>query len=298
MAYGRIAETVFLQILVAEAAFCDDLAPPEWLRESPNATVQAWEFLSEGIGQAVAPDGAIATQNPGVPAAQADLGLTWMEQFDDAGPGGYVGSDSFASNLLLRIPNVNDERPAKFIRVQISGVWPEWNVRATPTVEALYGSLGPHLEAPEFPGKRLRSTEAVPGRHRWEDWLIEPNPFGEGIALLLPEGTFIDEVIVDTITTSMTRTPGDADGDGQVDDYDLSLLLCHWDRPNVDWSKGDFDGNGDVNDGDLSLLLTNWTGPSSIGIPEPVTMTVLPMGVLVSVLRHRRRTAAPGRNDR
>ena len=126
----------------------------------------------------------------------------------------------------------------------------------------------------------------MPGRYRWEDWLIEPNPFDEGIALVVPDDTFIDEVIVDTITTSMTRMPGDADGDGRVDDYDLSLLLCHWGRPYVDWSKGDFNGNGTVNDDDLSLLLANWTGSGAV--PEPATVAMLVLGGM-AVLRRRRR---------
>ena len=49
----------------------------------------------------------------------------------------------------------------------------------------------------------------------------------------------------------------DANGDGYVDDDDLSLLLTGW-HQNTDWTQGDFSGDGYVDDDDLSLLLTNW----------------------------------------
>jgi len=61
------------------------------------------------------------------------------------------------------------------------------------------------------------------------------------------------------------RANGDANGDGLVDDNDLSLLLVHWGRDVTDgrnggWDKGEFRGSAPVNDDDLSLLLANWTG--------------------------------------
>lgn len=52
---------------------------------------------------------------------------------------------------------------------------------------------------------------------------------------------------------------GDADGDGAVNDDDLSVLLANWGGANPDWQKGDFNGDGKVDDDDLSLLLANWS---------------------------------------
>ena len=71
------------------------------------------------------------------------------------------------------------------------------------------------------------------------------------------------------------RISGDANGDGSVDDNDLSLLLVHWGQdlagnPDGGWGSGEFDGDPPVNDDDLSLLLTNWTGNGSV--PEPVAL--------------------------
>ena len=40
---------------------------------------------------------------------------------------------------------------------------------------------------------------------------------------------------------------GDADGDGRVDDNDLSLLIAHWGQE-VGWGGGDFSADHFVND--------------------------------------------------
>ena len=79
---------------------------------------------------------------------------------------------------------------------------------------------------------------------------------------------------------------GDADGDGDIDDNDLSLLLANWGH-DTDWGHGEFTGVAPVNDDDLSLLLANWTG--STAVPEPATLSVLAIAGSV-LLRHKRRS--------
>jgi len=54
-----------------------------------------------------------------------------------------------------------------------------------------------------------------------------------------------------------TIRPGDANKDGKVDIFDLSILLTHWQTV---YPAADFNGNGTVDIFDLSILLTNWTG--------------------------------------
>ena len=81
--------------------------------------------------------------------------------------------------------------------------------------------------------------------------------------------------------------PGDADGDGDVDDNDLSWLLANWGQ-NTDCGHGEFSGVPPVNDDDLSLLLANWTGPLPAAVPEPAAPALLAVVALASVRRCRR----------
>ena len=79
---------------------------------------------------------------------------------------------------------------------------------------------------------------------------------------------------------------GDANGDGAVDDDDLSLQLANWGQE-AGWSGGNFNDGITVNDDDLSLLLANWTGPQPGAVPEPTTIALLAV-ILPAGFRARR----------
>lgn len=56
-----------------------------------------------------------------------------------------------------------------------------------------------------------------------------------------------------------TITPGDLDGDGDVDIADLAQLLAHFGTlSGATYADGDIDGDGDVDIGDLAILLSNF----------------------------------------
>jgi peptidoglycan/xylan/chitin deacetylase (PgdA/CDA1 family) len=55
-----------------------------------------------------------------------------------------------------------------------------------------------------------------------------------------------------------TLTPGDANGDGNVDALDLSILASNWLGTGKTFAQGDFSFDGTVNALDLSILATNW----------------------------------------
>jgi hypothetical protein len=84
--------------------------------------------------------------------------------------------------------------------------------------------------------------------------------------------------------------PGDANGDGIVNDQDASILAAHWQQTGMNWANGDFNDDGVVNDRDASILAAHWQegteGTTSVPEPGPI---VLLLGGLLSLLLWRRK---------
>jgi hypothetical protein len=63
----------------------------------------------------------------------------------------------------------------------------------------------------------------------------------------------------DGVPDSCEASEADLNGDGDVDGFDLGLLLGQWGRcPAVGKCAADFDGDGDVDGFDLAILLAAW----------------------------------------
>jgi len=96
---------------------------------------------------------------------------------------------------------------------------------------------------------------------------------------------------VQLVVTRATTTPGDTNGNGIVDAYDLDRFENQFGgAPSGD--SADFDDNGIVDLDDFAILRGNWlfgvvpTAPEPA--PEPATMSLLALGGLM-VLRRRRK---------
>ena len=87
-----------------------------------------------------------------------------------------------------------------------------------------------------------------------------------------------------------TRLPGDADGNGVVDDLDLTALASHWQQYGG-LADGDFNGDGFISQLDLTVLATAW--PSGAGglelsaVPDPATLSLL-MPCALALICNRR----------
>ena len=89
----------------------------------------------------------------------------------------------------------------------------------------------------------------------------------------------------DPARASGQQMVGDANGDGAVNDDDLSLLLSNWGM-DTDWAHGNFNADTTVDDDDLSLLLANWAPNGASGaVPEPMTLGLLTLGGLALIRR-------------
>ena len=93
------------------------------------------------------------------------------------------------------------------------------------------------------------------------------------------EGTDFDNFRL----TAVPLTPGDATGDGEVNEEDAAILATNWQSgPEATWGMGNFNEDGYVNDIDATLMATNWTaGGTQSTVPEP-SLLILCLGAMAA----------------
>lgn len=96
-------------------------------------------------------------------------------------------------------------------------------------------------------------------------------------------------VLIDVLAA--TQIPGDANGDGHVNDADAAVLAGHWGDENATWAMGDFDEDGVVGPKDASIMAGNWGYSASEAtagaVPEPTTLALL-LGAMLGLMFSRR----------
>jgi hypothetical protein len=101
--------------------------------------------------------------------------------------------------LVFNVPNWIDQEPLKLLRVQVTYQGP------APTTEVV-ASLG-------VPGSSDNVTEQFVGRvtdtspnlpagmsYFYDDWTCRPNPDWEQVVIYMSEGTFVDQVVIDSVS--------------------------------------------------------------------------------------------------
>lgn len=190
-----------LSILPAAA---DNFAPPLYVGD-PLSYHAEWEFTNGPL-----PAGGIPadSESDGGPkggeflydqfGTHIDLdGDGWVWDPAD-GDGGMVltnRSGSFGINTI----NWVDEEPEKFIRVQITYIGQAPTVTGANGYEYdLYHGGGPNTTDLGFwPADPTVNWDA---NHLYNDIYMQPNPDWEQIEVLVPQGTIIDEIVVDSIS--------------------------------------------------------------------------------------------------
>ncbi|MFP4106700.1 MAG: PEP-CTERM sorting domain-containing protein, partial [Phycisphaerae bacterium] len=79
--------------------------------------------------------------------------------------------------------------------------------------------------------------------------------------------------------------------DGEVNLLDFSMMCSNYGTGLAGWNEGDCDGDGDVDDDDLSIFAEIYTAhsdPQMVHAPEPSTLVLI--GGIGGVLLTRRRT--------
>ncbi len=90
----------------------------------------------------------------------------------------------------------------------------------------------------------------------------------------------------------IAAAPGDANFDGIVDVADLGILGANFNAADMQWNTGDFNLDGMTDVADLGILGANWSASQSTGnasalVPEPTTLSLLAISVLMVGRRRR-----------
>jgi probable HAF family extracellular repeat protein len=83
---------------------------------------------------------------------------------------------------------------------------------------------------------------------------------------------------------TVMRIPGDATGNGVVDDEDAKTLAANWGQTG-DWTQGDFNNDGVINALDASILAANWgyiANAETTAVPEPSVLAMVMSLVLLA----------------
>ena len=182
-------------LVLTTAARAEDLTPPPWDRQDPYAMTAHWEFLTDD--NPAPPDGPLTDlDNGGVSVDTLAYIDPVMESAQWTGDGWHFSQFGM---INIDMDNVIDNMPIKHLQVQITGGWgPDMG----PTIFMMEAYDPTGAVTIDWMG----AEETHPGMHKVEFFDLEPNPDYEVIMFDVYPDTFIDQIIVDTISTPEPAT--------------------------------------------------------------------------------------------
>ncbi len=204
----------------------------------------------------------------------AGLGTTFIE--GDLSPGSSPGTMSFGGDVVLGVASTtNIELGETSDQLLVDGnasIDGELNVELLGDFTPDHGDQFPVITA----GTRDGEFDTIDGIQVAADLTLAPiYDYAGHIGLML-----------------IAAAPGDANFDGIVDVADLGILGANFNAADMQWNTGDFNLDSTTDVADLGILGANWTASQSTGnasalVPEPTTLSLLAMSVLLVGRRRR-----------
>lgn len=200
-------------VSVAGTATADDLNPPAY-RGANRSTSAEWDFDTDQPNPKIQPDGdlpvvvgdAAPLLNGAFPASAPHPscgrsgGVSWTTV---AGDTGYLGGPAGTGAIACNVPNWIDTEPEKQLRVQVTYS----GTRPTTAIFGFLGVPGTSSTVTEVFVRRVADTspDLPPGAsYYFEDWRVFPNPDWEQVVVFLPAGTFLHQLVIDSISGAMS----------------------------------------------------------------------------------------------
>jgi hypothetical protein len=198
------AIVLFLATVFCGPVLAEDFMPPPW-RDDPLTVVATWEFTLDfnPDPMTILPD-VLVTVGDGIHEFHHDLThahanefVFWQQDPDDP-DNGRAATQEDPGEMAFYLANWVDDYLYKHIWVQF-----HFGGQGVPFVAEVVGPnvMDDTWDQPVQYGQPLGSYEIDPNR-RVEYWLLEPNPNREFVYVHIPSFTWLDQIVIDTISTN------------------------------------------------------------------------------------------------
>lgn len=207
---------------LAGAALAHDLNPPSY-RGMPLSTAAEWDFNTNQPPVSIQPDGAdvalvIGDMAPALngafpgsaphPSCSKFGDVAWMALGNQQG---YLSGPLGNGGVACNVPNWIDTEPEKRLRVQVTYI----GAAPSTVVFGFLGVPGSSAMVSEVFVQRVPDGGGLPSGNLYfyDDWRLFPNPDWEQVVVYLPAGTFLNQLVIDTISGPLSDdVPIFADG--------------------------------------------------------------------------------------
>jgi len=190
-----LATASVLVFILVSPLLADDFMPPDFRGDQLTCTA-VWEFTGEVTHYELWPDSVSCVGDGGFHSlftalTHADYDTTTLFVND----AGYVYTDTLPSVIQITMNNWVDDYQFKHVWIQIT-----YAGQGQPDVTSVIGADDSSQWGNPYPGEFMTRVD-YDATHLAEYWRIQPNPNMDGIDILVPPFTRIDEIVVDTWST-------------------------------------------------------------------------------------------------